>query len=149
MNIFNRRHTVTNGNGRHTLKVFRVDLEKVGKTGANAFWNVNVAIVALWHALVTDFCTQILVVFAVEEDLLEKRHAFRLTETKNINRIARWMDILTRLRNFSRMNGLKIAKSMLNKYELLTMCTAFKRSDSVSCTHDRIMAANDGVNCMM
>lgn len=30
------------------------------------------------------------------------------------------------------MNGLKIANSMLNKYELLTICTAFKRNDSAS-----------------
>lgn len=38
----------------------------------------------------------------------------------------------TRLRNFSRMNGLKIEKSMLNKYELFTICTDFKRNDKAS-----------------
>lgn len=44
-----------------------------------------------------------------------------------------WCLPLTRLRNFSRMNGLKIENSMLNKYELLTMWTDFKRNDKASC----------------
>lgn len=77
---------------------------------------------------------------------------------------------LTRFRSFSRMNGLKMLNSILNKYELFTTWIDFKRSDSVSwkiwkhsnvsflvrffCgkitwTHWSTNAANDGVNCMI
>lgn len=50
-------------------------------------------------------------------------------ETRKLNNAV----TLTRFRSFSRMNGLKMANSMLNKYELFTTCTDFKRSDRASC----------------
>lgn len=102
-------------------------------------------------------------VFSMEEYLTE---FFGLLRNLSYNSIE-----LTLFLNFSLMNGLNIANSMLKMYELLKMWTAFNRNVSTSCnktlimntsvststvhpllhtwTHSNSIAANDGVNCII